>query len=63
MPQSNVVRQLPEEGHPISDQHGISVDDDPVDQPRPQEGLNRPAAVDVDVPEISFFEEAHRLPR
>ena len=63
VPQPKVMRQLPEERYPLPNQHRESVDDDPIDEPRPQKGLNRLAAVDIDVPNPALFEKSHRFIR
>ncbi len=49
MHKPHVVRQGTEQGPTLADGYGNDGDGQLVDQSRPQEALNRPAAVDVQV--------------
>ena len=49
MTEPHVVGEGTEEGNSLPDEHGHAGDDEALNEPRPQESLNRDADTDVEV--------------
>src|SRR5689334_24345991 len=59
--EADVMGKGPKQRNPAAKEHGDLSDDQPVDETRGQEALNRYAAVDIDMFDASRAETSHDL--